>query len=104
MDVVYSHGVIEHLRDPLNYLEISKAILNGKGLIFTSAANDFSIYQALAVKRLGVNPWWIIPPEHLNYFSVGSLVSVHKKFDYKIRDLRTSFPIDLFLLMGEDYV
>lgn len=104
VDVIYSHGVIEHLRNPISYLEKSKAILGGSGLIFTSAANDFSIYQALAVKSLGINPWWIIPPEHLNYFSVESLVSVHERFGYKTRDLRTSFPIDLFLLMGEDYV
>ena len=104
VDIVYSHGVIEHLKDPLSYLEKSKAILDGPGLIFTSAANDFNIYQALAIKALGIDPWFIIPPEHLNYFTVESLVLAHEKFGYKIRDLRTSFPIDMFLMMGEDYV
>lgn len=105
IDVVYSHGVIEHLREPLKFLNDAYQMLKpGEGIIFTSAANDFSLYQGAAVRSLNIYPWWIIPPEHLNYFTVRSLCSVHERIGFTTKDLRTSFPIDQFLLMGVNYV
>lgn len=105
VDVIYSHGVIEHLQEPISYLRDACKILQKKsGIIFTSAANDFNLYQAAAVRTLGLHPWWIIAPEHLNYFTVNTLASVHENIGFKPTDIRTSFPIDQFLLMGSDYV
>ena len=104
VDVVYSHGVVEHLRNPLSYLTKVRSLLGGGGLIFTSAANDFNPYQLAAVLSLDTDPWWIIPPEHLNYFSVASLKKLHERSGFELLHLETSFPIDQFLLMGEDYI
>lgn len=105
IDVIYSHGVIEHLQEPISYLrDACKTLEKKSGIIFTSAANDFSLYQAAAVRTLDLEPWWIIAPEHLNYFTVQTLASVHEKVGFTTTDIRTSFPIDQFLLMGSDYV
>ena len=104
VDVAYSHGVIEHLRDPVQEVTEIIAALENNGIVFTSAANDFNPYQASAVASLGVAPWWILPPEHLNYFTVNSLKKFHEKLGFTTLDLRTSFPIDQFLLMGENYI
>ena len=104
IDVIYSHGVVEHLRQPIRFLAQCRDILNPNGLVFTSAANDFNMFQAAAVRMRGLKPWWIIPPEHINYFSVQSLLSLHTHMGFNVRDVRTSFPIDQFLLMGEDYI
>lgn len=105
VDVIYSHGVIEHLQKPISYLrDACKVLQEQSGVIFTSAANDFSLYQAAAVRTLDLQPWWIIAPEHLNYFTTKTIVSVHENIGFISTDVRTSFPIDQFLLMGSDYV
>ena len=54
-----------------------------KGLIFLSAANDFNIFQYMSLKKLK-KPWWIVPPEHINYFRVND---INKIFDKKNSNL-----------------
>ena len=104
LDVVYSHGVLEHLRDPTASISKIYDLIKPGGLVFTSVANDFNPIQACAVMVKGLRPWWIIPPEHLNYFSVESLTFLHEARGFLAQDIRTSFPIDQFLLMDENYV
>ncbi len=43
------------------------------------------------------------PPHHLNYFDFESLSSLVTRLGFEVRERSTSFPMELFLLMGLDY-
>ncbi len=103
-DVIYSHGVLEHLRKPIDYIRLIKIYLKKRGLVFTSVANDFNLFQYSYTFKKKVKPWWIIPPEHINYFNINSVQKIFHKNGFKTKDIKTSFPIDIFLLMGMDYI
>lgn len=102
-DVVYMHGVMEHLRDPIATTALCYQLLNPGGLLFVNVANDFSPFQKI-LRRSGYPPWWFVPPEHLNYFSVDSLRQLLTKAGFVEQHVMSSFPIDMFLLMGDNYI
>ena len=45
-----------------------------------------------------------MPPHHLNYLNFTSLEDLLRRLDLEVVDTMTSFPMELFLLMGENYV
>ena len=103
-DVIYSHGVLEHLRKPIEYINLLRTYLKKRGIIFSSVANDFNLLQYSYTHRKKIKPWWIIPPEHINYFNISSIQKLFHKNGFKTKHIQTSFPIDIFLLMGIDYI
>ena len=44
------------------------------------------------------------PPHHVNYFDFRSLGGLLKKCGFSIVHEESTFPIDLFLLMGDNYI
>ena len=68
-----------------------------------SVANDFNIFQFLSMQNIS-KPWWIIPPEHINYFRINDIKKLFNKKSFKIIDINSSFPIEIFLLMGQNYI
>jgi len=104
VDVIYSHGVLEHMQNPKLFFEFSNETLNDEGIIFISVANDYNPFQRIFKNEKKVHSWWLVPPEHINYFNVESAKSLITDCGFELISLKTSFPIDLFLLLGEDYV
>ena len=103
-DVIYSHGVLEHMRKPdLFFLNAQKLLKKG-GVLFYSVANDFSIIQKTMLENNNIDPWWVVPPEHLNYFDKHSAENIAKKHGFDIVSGISTYPIDMFLLMGENYI
>lgn len=107
-DVVYSHGVLEHLRNPKLIFELCKTINQKHNLseilCFISVANDFNPFQFSAIQSNKIEPWFIIPPEHLNYFNHSNFSRFAKSNNVKILKMTSSFPIDSFLLAGINYI
>ncbi len=107
-DVVYCHGVLEHLRNPSLIFELCKTIkIKNKlseVLCFISVANDFNPLQFSAIETNKLEPWFIIPPEHLNYFNHFNFSSFAKFNNVKLIKMTSSFPIDSFLLAGINYI
>ena len=103
-DVVHSNQVFEHLIAPDKALEVIHELLNPDGLLFLSVANDYNPIQKIVHKKLLLSDWWFIPPEHINYFSINSISTLLESNGYELIDVTTTFPIDLFLLMGDDYI
>lgn len=103
-DVVNMGEVLEHLPDPLDMLEIVHSILAESGLLCLIVPNDFNPLQEILRCHLDFNPWWVAPPHHLNYFNKTSICSLIKKKCFELVHIETSFPLELFLLMGFDYV
>ena len=103
-DVVHVHQVLEHVPDPAEILRIAGALLAPDGLLFVSVPNDYSPLQRHAREHLGHPPWWVVPPHHLNYFDRASLGGLLARVGFEVVHETTTFPMEVFLLMGERYV
>lgn len=103
-DVVIINQAIEHIPYPNLLLKEIKSILVDDGLLSIVAANDFNILQEIALSKYNLDSWWAVPPEHLNYFSHKSLSDLVTREGFSVVDCSSTFPIDLFLLMGDMYI
>ena len=103
-DTIYLSEVLEHLPDPAAMVRRCRELLNPGGLLCVSVPNDFNPFQEALLKAGRQEPWWVAPPHHLNYFDFDSLEGLLSRSGLEVLRRETSFPIDLFLLMGEDYV
>jgi SAM-dependent methyltransferase len=103
-DVIVMLNVLEHVPDAVRTLRECKQILNPGGIICLRVPNDFSDIQVAAREKLGVNPWWIAVPDHINYFNFASLRQLLDRLGFETVHEQGDFPMEMFLLMGENYV
>ncbi len=104
-DVVLLMDVLEHLLNPTAVLEMVRSkLLKHGGLLIVDVPNDFNDFQVAADIGYDLNQWWIAPPQHINYFSVESIARLLARCGFDIKVVESSFPMELFLLMGDVYV
>lgn len=103
-DAIHSSEVLEHIRDPISMLEIMKSLLKPGGVVCIVVPNDFNPLQNVLVKSKTQSYWWVAPPHHLNYFSHSSLSKLVESIGLDVVTLTSTFPIEFFLAMGENYV
>ncbi|NQY10999.1 MAG: class I SAM-dependent methyltransferase [Flavobacteriales bacterium] len=104
-DLVLLMNVLEHLREPRKtLLNIKEFLLTDNGLLVIDVPNDFNDFQTAANAEYNLDEWWVYPPNHINYFSHKSLQNLLKACGYKIVNCTASFPLDIFLLFGDQYV
>lgn len=103
-DVVHSAQVLEHVLDPEACVAHIASLLAPGGLVYIEVPNDFNVFQETARERLEKSAWWVAPRYHLNYFGYDSLSGLLASHGLREIDRLASFPIEMFLLMGEDYV
>ena len=103
-DVVHMSEVLEHVPDPRAMLALAGELLVPGGLVCVSVPNDYNPLQRALREVRGFSPWWVAPPHHLNYFDFASLEGLLERAGFEVLQRTTSFPMELFLLMGEDYV
>lgn len=103
-DVVHLNNVLEHIADPTGLLRLAKTCIAPGGLICVNVPNDFTPLQEAACRKAALPPWWIAPPHHLNYFDFDSLEALLARLGFALRARTTSFPMEMFLLMGDTYV
>ncbi len=104
-DVVLMMDVLEHLREPAQTLAaVRDHLLNPKGLLVLDVPNDFNEFQLAADELLDLGQWWVVPPNHINYFSPESLKRLVSECGYGSFYCESSFPLEMFLLMGDSYV
>lgn len=103
-DVVHMHHVLEHIKNPMALIKDAKELLKDEGLLCIIVPNDFSAFQKILWKELDFKPWWISPKDHLNYFDFDTLSSLLEKNGFEIVLKETSFPMELFLLFGDNYI
>ncbi|HET6328233.1 MAG TPA: class I SAM-dependent methyltransferase [Planctomycetaceae bacterium] len=104
VDAVVMLNVLEHVPDPVKMLQLAGEVLRPGGFLCIRVPNDFSEIQEAARAKLNSSPWWIAVPDHINYFTFESLRITfdHCGFDKVYQ--QSDFPMELFLLMGENYV
>ena len=96
--------MLEHIPNPVEFLSLVKNLLTNTGMIVIQVPNDFNELQLAAQKQLNKKPWWIAIPDHINYFNFRSLHALLERLGFKVIHSQGSFPMELFLLMGDDYV
>ena len=102
--VVYMHEVLEHLLDPIEALSLCYDLLVPGGLLCLVVPNDYNILQNMLRDKMGFEPWWVAPPEHINYFDGNSLQRLVQTKGFEIILKTATFPMEIFLLMGRNYV
>lgn len=103
-DVVYLHEVLEHIPHPASLLSIITQVLKPGGILCVIVPNDYNPLQRALRTTMNFEPWWLAPPHHINYFDHASLLSLLEKQGFDILFRSSTFPIELFLLMGMNYV
>ena len=98
-------NVLEHLRDPVSsLLTIRENLMHDESVLVIDVPNDFNTFQMVANDAFALKQWWICPPQHLNYFSSSSLKNTLEKCGFEVMAQESSFPLELFLLLGFNYV
>lgn len=103
-DVILMQNVLEHLKYPVHSLKMLSNRLKPGGVLVVAVPNDFNDFQLCATEVLGLPQWWVAPPAHLCYFDQDSLSSILNSVGLKVARTECSFPIEMFLLFGENYI
>lgn len=103
-DAVHLSEALEHIPDPAMMLRLVHEVLSPGGLLCVVVPNDYSPFQIALRKTSGYDPWWVAAPHHINYFSFASLRKLFEHTGFEMVQLESTFPIDLFLLFGDNYI
>jgi 2-polyprenyl-3-methyl-5-hydroxy-6-metoxy-1,4-benzoquinol methylase len=106
VDVCTLEHVLEHVLDPEGLLARLPRLLNPGGVVAITVPNDFSRLQNQALATGAIDrPFWVAPPQHLNYFNTETLPPLMQHLGFEVRCAFASFPIDWFLLHpGSNYI
>ncbi|MCP4595905.1 class I SAM-dependent methyltransferase [Neptuniibacter sp.] len=102
-DIVHSDMVLEHVPHPANFVQLVKKTLKRDGIFIISVPNDFNPFQMTLESSGNFQPWWI-DRDHINYFNFDTLENLLSQNGFEVLDRLTTFPMDMFLLMGENYI
>lgn len=103
-DAIHLSEVLEHLPDPKGMVLVLSRMLNPGGLLSITVPNDYNPLQQILRTEHSFAPWWVAPPHHINYFSVESLQRLVHHAGLAVVHKTATFPMEIFLLMGENYV
>lgn len=103
-DVIFMDTVIEHVPDPISFLKTAKKMLHEEGIFCIISPNDYNPLQNILREQLHYDPWWVVPRHHINYFDFNSMQNLLEKLGFEILETTATFPMEFFLLCGEEYV
>lgn len=103
-DAIHTSLVLEHIPDPVTFLQQALALLKPGGVLWIEVPNDFNPLQEVITARLDKQPWWVVPKHHLNYFNFESLERLVTGQGCERLERLASFPMEIFPLMGMDYL
>jgi 2-polyprenyl-3-methyl-5-hydroxy-6-metoxy-1,4-benzoquinol methylase len=103
-DAIFLMNVLEHVLNPIETIKMAKDLLKTEGLLVVRVPNDFSELQMAVKDHLKKQEWWVVSPDHVNYFNFSSLNSVFIRNGFDVVYSLGDFPMEMFLLMGEDYL
>jgi len=103
-DIITLNNVLEHVSNPIKFMKTLKKNIKKNTYIMVVVPNDFSYLQQETNKRVRKKNYWLLPPEHLNYFNKENFKNFSNKIGFNVVDAIADFPIELFLLKKDfDY-
>lgn len=110
---IHASLVLEHLLDPLQFLETCKnficpvlpdgIILHTEfGRLMLIVPNEFNPLQNRIRKEIDKD--WFIQKPHINYFTRASLLKLLEKCGWQVTFQGATFPMELFWLIGQKYI
>ena len=85
-DVVALFHVIEHVPDPIGFLELSRKLTTPGGILLLKTPNVTSL-----IARITGKTWqWVSPPAHLWLYSPGTLKLLLMRAGYRLQYCRSS--------------
>ena len=103
-DALHLMNVLEHVPDPAALIDSAAQLLAPDAVVCIGVPNDFNPLQRLLQVRRNMAPWWLAPPHHLNYFNFETLERLVRRLGLDVRARLTSFPMELFVALGRNYV
>ena len=115
-DAINLFDVLEHVHNPTELLKKCHQLLKSRGIVVIEVPNDYNPLQKIVQKSLkkdeywltiltkGRNYHWASKIDHVNYFNFFSLKRLLTKLRFKVIYQQSTFPLELFLLMGDDYL
>ncbi len=103
-DVIHAAEVLEHVARPELLVRCAYDNLRDNGIICLVVANEYNRLQTLLTEKMGLKPWWVVPKEHINYFDIESASRLLRNNGFEVIHKEVTFPMELFLLMGQHYV
>ena len=102
--LIHAYEVLEHVPIPEDFLLRCRNLLYDNGIIAITVPNDYSALQYAACEQLGLEHYWVSPPQHLSYFTPKMLQLLLRRCGFKLLDIRGTFPMEQFLLSGRNYI
>ena len=115
-DAVNLFEVLEHVHNPSELLKKCHRLLKSGGIVAIEVPNDYNPLQKIVQKSLKKEEYWLTvltkshnynwasKIDHVNYFNFFSLKRLLTKLRFKVIYQQSTFPLELFLLMGDDYL
>jgi 2-polyprenyl-3-methyl-5-hydroxy-6-metoxy-1,4-benzoquinol methylase len=85
-DVIILGDVLEHLPDPVGFMDKVNSLLSDKGVVWISTPNFDSAFSSIMKDK---DPMWRVC-EHINYFSYKSLNRLLERYHFRVIDYRCS--------------
>jgi 2-polyprenyl-3-methyl-5-hydroxy-6-metoxy-1,4-benzoquinol methylase len=98
-DCIVCNNLLEHVREPLDCVQLLRKLVAVSGLVRISVPNDGSWLQKEIVNRGGgPDEFWVAYPDHLSYFTHESLFSLMIANGWRLAHALSEYPVDIFLL------
>ena len=104
INIIHMRNILEHIPDPKNMLKIAYNTMEKDSLLIVGVPNDYNPIQQGLRSVKNYEPWWVSIPHHLNYFNYNSLEKLISNCGFNVVGRFTSFTIELFLTMGDNYI
>ncbi len=102
-DVINAAYILEHITDPEEFLLSVGRHLSDDGRLVVEVPNEFNPLQMCYQNTAGSDAYWIALPDHVNYFNREGIGRLFERTGWKVVHAECSFPMEMFLLMGDDY-
>jgi 2-polyprenyl-3-methyl-5-hydroxy-6-metoxy-1,4-benzoquinol methylase len=103
-DAAHMMNILEHVPDAAAMIARARTVLVPGGVLCAGVPNDFNPLQKMLRDARGFAPWWVAPPHHINYFNFDTLEDLLRRNGFAPKARLTSFPMEIFLSLGENYV
>lgn len=103
-DIITLYEVLEHQPCPDEFLLACYDLLAPGGVLAVVVPNDYSPIQLAAKQRLGLQSYWLAPPQHLFYFTPKTLQLCLRRCGFQLCDMRGTHALDKFLLEDYNYI